>query len=116
MALPAEVLDPAISLVATYGATKVPAEHDDKLKIEYRVRGNRITIYECRPPRRVEIGPDWTRMRICTFEWDSVPRLWTLYACDRSDRRLEYPFIEPAPDLAPLLGELDKDPTCTFWG
>jgi hypothetical protein len=85
MALPADVLDPAISLVATYCATKVPAEHHDKLRIEYKARGNTITI-------------------------------WTLYARDRNDRRLEYPFIEPARDLAPLLRELDDDPTCIFWG
>lgn len=70
MALPAEVLDPAMSLVATYCATKVPAEHDDKLRIEYKVRGNTITIYECRPPWRKEVGPDWTKMGICAFEWD----------------------------------------------
>lgn len=56
MALPAEVLDPAISLVATYCATKVPAAHDDKLRIEYKVRGNTITIYECRPPWRAGPG------------------------------------------------------------
>ena len=43
-------------------------------------------------------------------------RLWTLYARDRNDRRLEYPFIEPVRDLAPLLRELDNDPTCIFWG
>lgn len=116
MALPAEVLDPAISLVATYCATKVPAEHDDKLRTEYKVRGNAITIYECRPPWRRDFGPGWTRRRICTFEWDPRTRLWTLYARDRNDRRLGYPFIEPARDLAPLLRELDNDPTCIFWG
>lgn len=55
-------------------------------------------------------------MRICTFEWDPGRRLWTLYARDRNDRPLEYPFIEPAPNLAPLLRELDKDPACIFWG
>lgn len=116
MALPAEVLDPAISLIATYCATKVPAEHDDKLRTEYKDHGNTITIYECRPPWREEVGPDWTRRRICTFEWDPRTHLWTLYARDRNDRRLEYPFIEPVPDLAPLLRELDNDPTCIFWG
>jgi hypothetical protein len=86
------------------------------LGIEYKVHGNTITIYECRPPWRKEIGPDWTRMRICTFEWDPTTRLWTLHARDRSDRRLEYPFIESAPDLAPLIRDLDSDPTCIFWG
>lgn len=65
---------------------------------------------------REGIGPDWTRRRICTFEWDPRTRLWTPYARDRNNRRLEYPFIEPAGDLAPLLRELDKDPTCIFWG
>ncbi len=116
MALPTEVSDPAISLIATYCATKVPAEHDDKLRIEYKVRGNTITLYECRPPWRKELGPDWTRMRVCTFEWDPATYLWTLYARDRNDCRLEYPFIEPAPDLAPLIRDLDGDPTGIFWG
>jgi hypothetical protein len=55
-------------------------------------------------------------MRVCTFEWDPTTRLWTLYARDRNDRRLEYPFIEPAPDLAPLIRDLDSDPTGIFWG
>ncbi len=44
MALPTEVFDPAISVIATYCATKVPSEHDDKLRIEYKVRGNTITV------------------------------------------------------------------------
>ncbi|MGH2974537.1 MAG: DUF3024 domain-containing protein [Solirubrobacterales bacterium] len=116
MALPADVLNPAISLVATYCATKVPAEHDGKLRTEYKVRGNTITIFECRPPWRKDFGRDWTRRRICTFEWDPRVRLWTLYARDRNDRRLDYPYIEPVRDLAPLLRELDNDPTCIFWG
>jgi hypothetical protein len=29
---------------------------------------------------------------------------------------LAYPYIEPVHDLAPLLRELDNDPTCIFWG
>lgn len=116
MALPADVLDPAISLVATYCATKVPAEHDDKLRTEYKARGNTITIYECRPPWQEDFAPDWTRKRVCTFEWDPGTRLWTLYARDRNDRRLEYPYVAPVRDLAPLLLELDNDPTCIFWG
>lgn len=116
MALPPEILDPAISLVATYCATKVPAEHDNDLRIEYKVRGNAITISERRPRWCQELGQDWTQVRVCTFEWDPTTRLWTLYARDRNDRRLEYPFVEPAPDLAPLVRDLDNDPTGIFWG
>jgi hypothetical protein len=116
MALPTEVKDEAIALVATYCATKVPSEHDDKIRIEYRVRGDTITIYECRPPWREDFGPDWTSMRICSMQWDPETRLWTLYARNRNDRRLDYPFIDPASSVMPLLRELENDPTCIFWG
>lgn len=116
MALPTDVKDEATALVATYCATKVPSEHDDKIRIEYKVRGNTITIYECRPPWREDFGPDWTSMRICSMQWDPETRLWTLYARNRNDRRLDYPFIDPASSVMPLLRELENDPTCIFWG
>lgn len=116
MALPAEVKDEAVPLVATYCATKIASEHADQIRIEHRIRGNTITIYECRPPWREEFGPEWTSMRICAFEWDPETRLWTLYARDRNDRRLDYPYLDPAPTVAPLLRELEDDPTCIFWG
>ena len=116
MALPADVKDEAIAVVTTYCATKVPAEHDDKIRVEYNVRGGTITIYECRPPWREDSGPDWTSTRICTLQWSPESRLWTLYARDRNDRRRNYPFIDPAPTVMPLLRELDNDPTCMFWG
>lgn len=116
MALPDDVKDDAIALVATYCATKIPSEHDDKIRLEYKVRGNTITIYERRPPWREDFGPEWTSMRICSMQWDPVTRLWTLYARDRNDRRLDYPYLDPAPSVKPLLVELDDDPTCIFWG
>jgi len=78
-------------------------EHDDKIRIEYKIRGNTITIYECRPPWREDFGPDWTSMRICSMQWDPKTELWTLYARNRNDRRLDYPFIEPTPSVK-LLG------------
>ncbi len=116
MALPTDIPEKAIALVATYCATKVPSERDDEIRIEYRVRGRAITIYECRPPWSEDLGPDWTSMRICSFEWDPATRLWRLYSRDRNDRRLDYPFVGPTPDLTPLLRELDTDPTGIFWG
>ena len=116
MALPDDVKDDALSLVATYCATKIPAEHDNRIRLEYKVRGNTITVFECRPPWREDFGPEWTAMRICSMQWDPVTRLWTLYARDRNDRRLDYPYIGPTPSVKPLLVELDADPTCIFWG
>lgn len=116
MALPADVKDDAIAHVATYCATKVPSELGDEIRIEYKIRGNAITINECRPPWREDLGPEWTTIRICTLEWDAKTGLWTLYARDRNDRRLDYPYVDPAPSVTPLLRELEEDPTCLFWG
>lgn len=110
MALPTDVKNEAIALVETYCATKVPSEHDDKIRLEYRVRGNTITIYECRLPWREDFGPDWTSMRICSMQWDPERRRWTLYARNRNDRRLDYPFIDPASSVMPLLRELENVP------
>jgi hypothetical protein len=110
------VKDDALSLVAAYCATKIPSEHDDKIRIEYKVHGNKITIYECRPPWREDFGPEWTSMRICSMQWDSVTGLWALYARDRHGRRLDYPYVDPAPSVKSLLVELDDDPTSIFWG
>lgn len=55
-------------------------------------------------------------MRICTLEWDPAASLWTLYSRDSNDRRRDYPFVDPAPTVAPLLRELGDDPTGIFWG
>lgn len=114
--LPAAVKADAESLLVTYCATKVRAEHDDQLRIEYTIRGKTVTIYECRPLWHERLGPEWTRSRVCTMTFDPGTHRWTLYALDRNDRRYDYPFIYPAPDLQALLKELDDDPTCIFWG
>ncbi len=116
MALPADVKDEAIALVTTYCASQIPPEHADKIRIEYGLRGNTITLYECRPPWREDLGPQWTSSRICSMQWSPQTRLWTLYARDRNDRRLDYEFVTPSQSVAPLLREVDDDPTAIFWG
>ncbi|MGH2698358.1 MAG: DUF3024 domain-containing protein [Actinomycetota bacterium] len=116
MPLPDDVKDDAIALVAMYCATTIPSELADEIRLEYKLRGRTITIYERRPLWREDLGPEWTSMRICSMEWDPATRLWTLYARDGNDRRLDYPYVDPAPTIKPLLGELDNDPTAIFWG
>ncbi|MGH3645687.1 MAG: DUF3024 domain-containing protein [Micromonosporaceae bacterium] len=43
-------------------------------------------------------------------------REWTLYWCDRNERWHRYDLIDPSPTIVPLLDELDRDPTCIFFG
>jgi len=42
--------------------------------------------------------------------------VWTLYWSDRNARWHRYDLIGPAPDIRVLLDEVDRDPTCIFWG
>ncbi len=116
MALPDEVAADAVPRVATYCASRVPSELADQIRIEHRTRGNTITIYELRPPWREDLGPEWTSSRVCTLQWDPDTELWRIYARDRNDSRLDYPYAEPAASVANLLDELDRDPTGIFWG
>lgn len=36
-------------------------EHIDEMRVEIDVDGRAITILECRPPWREDVGPEWTR-------------------------------------------------------
>jgi len=46
---------------------------------------------------------------------DNIER-WTLYWRDRNQRWHKYDLIAPSPDILTLLDEVDRDPTCIFWG
>lgn len=116
MALPPQIKDQAENAVAGYCTDKVPSDLADEIRIEYKIRGRAISIYELRPPWSETLGPTWTSMCVATFEWDPDTRCWTLFARDRNDRRLPYDFVAPTPDLKPLLDEVDQDPTGIFWG
>jgi hypothetical protein len=57
------------------------------------------TIVERRAPWREDFGPEWT-----------------LYWSDRNGRWHLYDLIDPTDDVRVLLNEVDRDPTCIFWG
>ena len=39
---------------------------------------------------------------------------WTLFAYDRNERRIDYPFLPPTRDLDTVIDELERDPICSF--
>lgn len=102
--------------VQAFCSSRIPAEARNEVRLEYKVRGNTITIVERRPPWLPELGPEWTSMKIAQLRCDASSGTWTLYCCDRNERWFLYFDTPPSRDVRPLLAAIDEDPTGIFWG
>ncbi len=50
------------------------------------------------------------------LRYDPAARTWSLYCRNRNERWFAYSAVKPSSDVAPLLAEIDADPTGIFWG
>ena len=116
VALPADILEPALAHVAVFCDQRVPDDAGDQIRLEHSVRGDAITIFERRPPWREDLGPEWTRQKIAQLRYDRASATWSLYWGDSNDRWLAYEPREPTGDAGPLLAEVGADPHGCFWG
>lgn len=116
VALPADILEPALAYVAVFCDQRVPDDAGDQIRLEHSVRGDAITIFERRPPWREDLGPEWTRQKIAQLRYDRASATWSLYWGDSNDRWLAYEPREPTGDVGPLLAEVGADPHGCFWG
>ncbi len=71
---------------------------------------------ECRPPWRDELGAEWTRFPVARLRYTKATTTWSLYWRDRNLRFHKYDRLAPSPRVDDLLTEIDRDPTCIFWG
>jgi Protein of unknown function (DUF3024). len=53
---------------------------------------------------------------VARLRYTASTRRWTLYWRDRNLRFHLYDRLPPSPSVEVLLGEIDSDPTCIFWG
>jgi hypothetical protein len=114
MALPDVVRAAALRKVNDYCERRAPADVRGELRVEARVRGDKITIVERRAPWRADFGPDWSEGKVAQLAYDQRSRTWELFAYDRNERRIVYPCLEPTRDLDAVLDELERDPICIF--
>jgi hypothetical protein len=108
--------DTAVAAVRRFCEDRIPAQHQDKIRVEYGLRGKTVTIYECRPPWRPDLGTDWTRQPVAQLRYDPEDHHWRLYCADRSSRWHYYDLTDPSPDINELIEEINDDPTGIFWG
>jgi hypothetical protein len=69
-----------------------------------------------RAPWREDLGPEWTSFPIARLRYTAAGKSWTLYWRDRNLRFHIYDLLAPSNHVDDLLNEIDRDPTCIFWG
>ena len=111
-----EPLRHALAEVEAFCESRIPVELRDQIHLEYAVRGNAITIVERRPAWRPDLGPEWTSNKLAQLRYDVKAGKWSLHWRDSNDRWHLYTDMRPVDDVAPLLAEIDADPTGIFWG
>lgn len=116
MPLPEPVRRSVERRLSEFCRDRIPAEHRAEIRLEYELRGNSITLFECRPPWRPDFGPEWTRMKIAQLRFEPNGKTWALHWADRNERWHLYDDVDPALSVEPLLAEIDEDPTGIFWG
>ena len=89
------VLDLDLGKIHKYCAERFPLGFLDRIRLEATVRGRSVTIFECRPPWREDIGPEWTRHPVAQMRYDMASTLWTLYWSDRNARWHAFDLIDP---------------------
>jgi hypothetical protein len=113
MPLPPLIRQLADQLLTDFCAQHSPPHLGDKLRIEFAVAGNKVTITEHRP--HFMDPAKWTVTKVAVLDYDADDGTWELGCFDRNSRRVPY-RTEPTSDLAALLKEVDEDPTGIFWG
>jgi len=105
-----------VARVQRWCAARVPEHAHHQLRVECQIALRHLTITERRAPWREESGPEWTSFPIARLRYTAANKSWTLYWRDRNLRFHLYDLLEPSHQVDDLLTELDRDPTCIFWG
>ncbi len=105
-----------VAAIRHYCEQRVPPHALHEVRVEADVDARSVTVVECRAPWREDYGPEWTRREIARFRYTAKYGTWSLYWSDRNARWRLYDHLEPTGDVLVALDELDRDPTCIFWG
>ena len=94
---------------------RVPTHLRDQLSYHWKVRGDRITLFERRPTWRGEPG-DSTDLAVARFQFDPSTYRWMLKWPDRNGRFHPYEGLEAVASFDRLVDEVESDPTGIFLG
>jgi hypothetical protein len=99
-----------------YCQARVPDRALHQVRVELDLSPGAATIVEVRAPWRKDYGPEWTRRPIARLRYTTKTATWTLYHTDQNQKYHRYPYTPPSAKINLLINEIDRDPTCIFWG
>jgi hypothetical protein len=114
--IPGVVILAATREVERFARGRVPASVRDQVRLEVLVRGNAITIVERRAPWHPDYGPEWSSLEIAQLRYDPEADIWSLHSRDSNGRWHRYSDAAVGQDVAPLIADVEADPTGIFWG
>jgi hypothetical protein len=105
-----------VARVQRWCRDRVPDHAVNQVRVECAVAPRHITIVERRAPWRSDLGPEWTQFPIARLRFTRTTATWSLYWRDQNLRFHKYDLTPPSAHIDELLSEVDRDPTCIFWG
>lgn len=92
----------------------VPARIRDQLRYGFSIVGNSVELFEERP--RFDKPSEWLRHPIAKFRYVAKTEVWQLYCMYRDLKWHRYEPLASAGRFGLLFAEVERDPTCIFWG
>lgn len=105
-----------VAAMRHYCEQRVPPHALHQVRSELVLSKGAATIVERRAPWREDFGPEWTSRGVARLRYTIKRGVWALYWSDHNGRWHLYDLIDPTDDVRVLLDEVDRDPTCIFWG
>lgn len=104
------------AIVRQWAEERIPLEMRDGIRIEIDEDHHSLTLYECRPPWREDLGPEWTRVGFARLTYTRGGDEWLLECIDGNRGFRPYPQADPTRSIGELLAAIDDDPSGIFWG
>jgi hypothetical protein len=114
MAFGVQELEQIRSLLDSFCESRSPAEHFDELRLAYDIEGHSVTVFEERPDWRG--SGEIMRTPVAKFRFYRSRDEWSLYWM-RADMKWHlYEPAAPSRTLSRLMGHVDRDTYCCFFG
>jgi hypothetical protein len=88
-----------VERVRRWCSQRVPEHLRDQVRVECDAGPGHLTIVECRPPWRKDMGAEWTRFPIARLRYTKAAKRWSLYLLARPQPA--FPPVRSAPAVAP---------------